>query len=88
MEDKFEFAFNNGVIITIILGEDGYTVNVLDVKPLMGTFTNFENMLYGIAQVVQENVSCKQEFVKFAEELSLTLSNTMMIDEIEEILLK
>ena len=88
MKDKFEFTFNNGVTITIILGEDGYTVNVLDVKPLMGTFTSFENMLYGIAQVVQENVSCKQEFVKFAEELSLSLSNTLVIDEIEEILLK
>lgn len=86
--EEFEFTFNNGVTITIILGEDGYTVNVLDVKPLMGTFTSFENMLYGIAQVVQENVSCKQEFVKFAEELSLTLSNTLVIDEIEEILLK
>ena len=86
--EEFEFTFNNGVTITIILGEDGYTVNVLDVKPLMGTFTSFENMLYGIAQVVQENVSCKEEFVKFAEELSLSLSNTLVIDEIEEILLK
>ena len=86
--EQFEFTFNNGVTITIVIGEDGYTVNVLDVKPLMGTFTSFENMLYGIAQVVQENVSCKQEFVKFAEELSLTLSNTLVIDEIEEILLK
>lgn len=86
--EEFKFEFLNGVIITIVLGEDGYTVNVLDVEPLMGTFTEFEGMLYAIAPVVQDNVSCKQEFTKFAQELSLSLSNTLVIDEIEEILLK
>ena len=86
--EEFKFEFANGVIITIVLGEDGYTVNVYDVESLMGTFTEFEGMLYAIAPVVQDNVSCKQEFVKFAQELSLSLSNTLVIDEIEEILLK
>lgn len=88
MEDKFEFTFNNGDLIYITKGEDGYTVNILSDEPLMGTFTDFENLLYGIGEYVQNTVSDNIEFVKFAEELSLTLSNTLVIDEIEEILLK
>lgn len=88
MEDKFEFTFNNGDLMYIAKGEDGYTVNILSDEPLMGTFTDFENLLYGIAPIVQNAVSDNIEFVKFAEELSLSLSNTLVIDEIEEILLK
>ena len=88
MEDKFEFTFNNGDLMYIAEGEDGYTVNILSDEPLMGTFTDFENLLYGIGEYVQNTVSDNIEFVKFAEELSLTLSNTLVIDEIEEILLK
>ena len=88
MEDKFEFTFNNGDLIYITKGEDGYTVNILSDEPLMGTFTDFENLLYGIGEYVQNTVSDNIEFVKFAEELSLSLSNTLVIDEIEEILLK
>jgi hypothetical protein len=90
MEEKFEFAFANGASVKVVLGEDGYNANVIQVddKPLMGTFTDFENLLYGIAPIVQNNASSNQEFVQFAQELSLSLSNTLVIDEIEDILLK
>ena len=88
MEEKFEFTFVNGTVIKIVLGEDGYNVNIITYKPLMGTFTDFENLLKGIAPVVQENVADDAEFTKFAQELTLSLSNTMTIDEIEEILMK
>ena len=88
ISEREEYTFKDGGTLVLTNGEDGITVQIDLGKLVMGTFTNFENMLYGIAQVVQENVSCKQEFVKFAEELSLTLSNTLVIDEIEEILLK
>lgn len=88
--EEFEFEFINGASVKVVLGEDGYNVNVVQVgdRPLMGTFTDFENLLYGIAPIVQNNASSNQEFVQFAQELSLSLSNTMVIDEIEEILLK
>ncbi|MBO7733589.1 MAG: hypothetical protein J6S67_13575 [Methanobrevibacter sp.] len=72
----------------IAVGEDGYTVNILDDEPLVGTFTSFEELLYGIAPIVQNSASSNEEFIQFAEELSLALSNTLTIDEIEEILLK
>lgn len=90
MEEKFEFEFANGASVKVVVGEDGYNVNVIQVgdRPLMGTFTDFENLLYGIAPIVQNNVYDRNEFVQFAQELSLSLSNTMVIDEIEEILLK
>lgn len=90
MEEKFEFTFTNGAYMRVAVGEDGYNVNIaqVDDKPLMGTFTDFENLLYGIAPIVQNNVYDRNEFVQFAQELSLSLSNTMVIDEIEEILLK
>lgn len=88
--EEFQFEFANGASIKVVLGEDGYNVNVIQVgdRPLMGTFTDFENLLYGIAPIVQNNVYDRNEFVQFAQELSLSLSNTMVIDEIEEILLK
>lgn len=86
MEEKFEFTFVNGTVIKIVLGEDGYNVNIITYKPLMGTFTSFENLLKGIAVVVQDNVADDAEFTKFAQELSLAISNTLVIDEVEELL--
>lgn len=90
MEEKFEFTFANGAYLKVVLGEDGYNVNIVQVgdRPLIGTFTDFENLLYGIAPIVQDNASSNVEFVQFAQELSLSLSNTLVIDEIEDILLK
>lgn len=84
--DRFNFVFANGSSIRIVLGEDGYNVNIDQVggKPLMGTFTDFENLLKGIAKVVIANVSSNAELDKFAVEIDLSLSNTMVVDEIKE----
>jgi len=88
MNQEFEFTFENGVYIKIVVGEDGYTVNIVDDDPKMGTFTSFEGLLYAIAPIVQDNINSKEEFIAFAEQLTLSISNVMTIDEIEEILLK
>ena len=94
MEENFEYTFINGDLIYISLGEDGYTVNVLADEPLMGTFSNFENLLYGLAPIVQNAASDNLEFGMFANELHyhfLEMDDdvmTMTTDDIEEILLK
>ena len=94
MEENFEFAFSGGDLIYISLGEDGYTVNILADKPLMGTFTSFENLLYGLAPIVQNAASDDLELGMFATELHyhfLELDDdvmTMTTDDIKEILLK
>lgn len=89
--ERFEYTFNNGLQFKVVLGEDGYNVNLAGGNletPLMGTFTSFEELLYGVAPIIQNNVEDRFEFADFTQKLSLGLSNTMVIDEIEEILLK
>lgn len=91
---NFEYTFMSGDLIYISLGEDGYTVNVLADKPLMGTFTSFENLLYGIAPIVQNAVGDSIEYSMFATELHyhfLEMDDDvlkMTSDDIKEILLK
>lgn len=86
--DEFKFVFQNGSVIKIVLGEDGYNVSIIqDIKPLMGTFTDFRNLLKGIGEFVTNNVINDDEFDKFSVELDLSISNTMVVDEIKEILL-
>lgn len=93
MED-FEFTFNNGVYLQISQkGEDGYTVNVLADEPLMGTFSGFENLLYGIAPVVQNAVGDGIEFGMFVSTLYYHFAAQdddvkALKDEIGDILMK
>jgi len=93
MED-FEFTFNNGVLLHITpKGEDGYTVNVMVDEPLMGTFSDFENLLYGIAPVVQNAVSDCIEFGMFVSTLYFHFAAQdddakALKDEIGDILMK
>lgn len=84
--EEFEFVFANGTEIRIAVGEDGYHAHIIADKPLVGVFTSFENLLKGIAPVVQDNVADDAEFTKFAQELSLAISNTLVIDEVEDLL--
>lgn len=93
MEEKFEFTFASGTVIKIVLGEDGYNVNIYGVdKPLMGTFTDFENLLKGIALVIQENVANQFEFGMFVSHLYFSFKEQdneveRLKDEIGEILM-
>jgi hypothetical protein len=93
MDEQFEFTFNNGDLIYIVLGEDGYTVNILTDEPKMGTFTSFEELLYGIGEYVQNTVSDNIEFGMFASSIYhhfavLDPKAKELEDEIGEILLK
>lgn len=94
MEENFEYTFNNGDLLYITpKGEDGYTVNVLADEPLMGTFSDFENLLYGIAPIVQNAVGDGVEFGMFVSTLYYHFAEEdsdvkALKDEIGEILLK
>lgn len=91
--EEFNYTFNNGDLMYIVRGEDGYTVNILSDEPKMGTFTSFEELLYGIAPIVQNAVSDNIEFGMFASSIYhhfavLDPEVKELEDEIGEILLK
>lgn len=91
--ERFDYEFNNGLKMAIVLGEDGYNVNLSGgnlEEPLMGTFTDFENLLYALAPIVQTNVYDNVEFGMFSSALWLNFKDTTSLDNDEtvEILLK
>ena len=89
MEELSNYQFADGSEISIVLGEDGYTVNVVDASnPLMGTFTSFEDLLYGIAPVLQEKIDSTVEMECFAIALNENFKNQLSDDEILEIIMK
>ncbi len=88
MEEKLNYQFEDGSVLKITLGEDGYTVNVIDSKPLIGTFTNFENLLYGIAPLLQEKIDSMVEMECFAMALNENFDTTLSDAEILEIIMK
>ena len=89
MNELSNYQFADGSEISIVLGEDGYTVNVIDVsKPLMGTFTSFEDLLYGIAPVLQEKIDSMVEMECFAIALSENFQTSLSDKEILEIIMK
>lgn len=89
MEEIMNYQFEDGSELKIVLGEDGYTVNVLDLsKPLIGTFTSFENLLYGIAPLLQEKIDSMVEMECFAMALSANFDNGLSEAEILEMILK
>lgn len=88
MEEKLNYQFEDGSVLKITLGEDGYTVNVVDSKPLIGTFTNFENMLYGIAPLLQSKIDSIVEMDCFAMALNENFDTTLSDAEILEIIIK
>lgn len=89
-DNQFSFPFLNGTLITANSGEDGITVNVMDDddENVVGTFQSFEDMLYGIAPVIQENSQSKYELGFVARRLKVTFDSEMEPEEIIEILMK
>ena len=89
-DNQFAFPFLNGTLITANTGEDGITVNITqeDDEPKMGTFTDFENMLYGIAPIVQNNCGSDFEFHMLCDNLSDAFESNLDVEEIAEILMK
>lgn len=88
MEEKLNYQFEDGSELKITLGEDGYTVNVIDSKPLSGTFTNFENLLYGIAPLLQAKIDSTVEMECFAMALNENFDTTLSDAEILDIIMK
>ena len=89
-DNQFSFPFLNGTLITANSGEDGITVNVIseDDEPKIGTFTSFEDMLYGIAPIIQENSQSEYELGFVARRLKVSFDSEMEPEEIIEILMK
>lgn len=89
-DNQFSFPFLNGTLITANSGEDGITVNVIseDDEPKIGTFTSFEDMLYGIAPIIQENSQSEYELGFVARRLKVSFDSEMETEEIIEILMK
>ena len=89
-DNQFSFPFLNGTLITANSGEDGITVNVMedDDENVVGTFQSFEDMLYGIAPVIQENCQSEYELGFVARRLKVTFDSEMEPEEIIEILMK
>lgn len=89
-DNQFSFPFLNGTLITANSGEDGITVNVMedDDENVVGTFQSFEDMLYGIAPVIQENSQSKYELGFVARRLKVSFDSEMEPEEIIEILMK
>lgn len=85
--EEFFYKFRNGFCIKIILGEDGYNVNMWGInKPLMGTFTDFHRLMHGIGDMVFINVSGSEEMDDFVKKLDMNISNVYTVDEIREML--
>ena len=89
-DNQFSFPFLNGTLITANSGEDGITVKVIseDDEPKIGTFTSFEDMLYGIAPIIQENSQSEYELGFVARRLKVSFDSEMEPEEIIEILMK
>lgn len=91
--ERFDYEFNSGLQMAVVLGEDGYNVNLVGgtlEQPLMGTFTDFEEMLYSLAPIVQENVEDQFEFGIFSSSLWMNFAEDTSLsnEETAEILLK
>ena len=89
MEEKLVYQFADGSEISIVLGEDGYNVNISGggYAPKMGTFTSFEEMLYGIATYVR-GCEFRVDIEMLAIELECSFSDAWDSDEIEEFFMK
>ena len=89
--ERFEYTFNNGLQMTVVLGEDGFNVNISGgtlEQPLMGIFTDFEEMLYALAPTVQENITCKEELLFIASHIRVSFIGKMEKQKIVDILMK
>ena len=91
--DEFIYTFNNGLHFTCTLGEDGYTVNMNGgniEQPMMGTFTDFEELLKSIAPIVHDNAQDVFDFSIFSSALwtNFSKSTTVTFEEASDILIR
>lgn len=86
--EELDYLFAEGVNFKIANGEDGYTVNIECENPLMGTFSSFEDLLYGIAPVVQKYMYDILDVEGFAIALDVNFNNELGENGIVELLMK
>lgn len=86
--EELEYLYDESIKFKIVHGEDGYTVNIESDNPLMGTFTTFEDMLYGIAPIVQEHMFSIVDVEALAIALDVNFKNELGDKGITEILMK
>ena len=86
--EELEYLYDEGVNFKIVHGEDGYTVNIESVNPLMGTFATFDEMLFGIAPIVQQYAFDILDVEAFAIALDVNFKNELGDNGITEILMK
>lgn len=88
--EHFSFHFLNGSSIKATTGEDGITVHILqnDEEPLMGTFTDFQNFLNGIAPIYSKNANSGYELAALASKLKCCFETSMSKEDIANFLVK
>lgn len=86
--EELEYLYDEGIKFKIVHGEDGYTVNIESDNPLMGTFTTFDGLLYGIAPIVQEHMFSIVDVEALAIALDVNFKNELGDKGITEILMK
>lgn len=86
--EELEYLFDDGVNFKIEGVEDGYVVSIECDNPLMGTFSTFEDMLYGIAPVVQQYMHDNLDVEAFAIAIDVNFKNELGDEGITEILMK
>lgn len=86
--EELDYLYDEGIKFKIVHGEDGYTVNIESDNPLMGTFTTFDGLLYGIAPIVQQYALDILDVEAFAIALDVSFKNELGDNGIVEILMK
>ena len=82
------FTFGNGVMLAFSCGEDGYTVNITGTEePLIGTFTDLEEMCLCLAPLVQQ-CGDMGEIYALAEYLDETFHSVYGAEELLDLMLK
>ena len=87
--EEMNYQFSDGSEISVVLGEDGYNVNISGggYAPKTGVFTTFENMLHGIAPIVQ-GCELRVDIEMLALHLSMYFPTELDGEEIEKILME
>lgn len=83
-ENTLHYTFNNGLEIEVVYGEDGFTVNIATEEPQTATYTTYENLLYGLAPLVQANIADEYEFAMLTSDLYFTFAHIPEVEELKD----
>jgi hypothetical protein len=88
--EEVTFYDANGIYYQFAKGEDGITchINGYQEKPLMGTFTDMENLCYALAPIIQCGVNSDSDVLALANALYEGLKCKEQLEDIFEYLMK